>query len=107
MDGKLQNCCVPESFYGGSCVQDADCQGARYCTEQGFCAGVSGCEASSSGARIIYDKECVCAHIGEFCSYSHGIPCADGCALWKPAPTLTVCARLDVVGSNESVFPLA
>lgn len=106
MDGALQDCCRPEAFFGGTCVDDADCQGARHCAENGYCEGRSGCVAGSSGQRIMYDRECICANLGEFCSHSHGIPCANGCTVWNPAPDLTVCTRLDIVAGSET-FALA
>lgn len=107
LDGRSYDCCTPEPFNFGTCASDSDCQGARYCTEDGYCAGYSGCQAQSSGQYVTYDKECLCLGIGGFCSYSAGIPCADGCAVWSPAPGLLVCSRLDLFGSTEltSVSP--
>ena len=91
LDENTYDCCKPESFFNGSCLSDNDCQGARFCSENGFCSGISGCHTKASGNRIIYDAECICTHIGEFCSYSHGIACANGCHVSTPSPGLTMC----------------
>lgn len=105
--GAPYDCCVPEAWHSGTCTSDVDCQGARYCTESGFCAGSSGCESKTSGQKIVYDRECVCTQMGSFCSYSQGIPCADGCDIWSPAPDTLICARIDQWGSSETLRTVA
>lgn len=107
IDGETRDCCVPESYFNGACTSDTDCQGARYCTYEGFCAGSSGCQERSSGQRVIYDKACVCTNTGGFCSYSHGIPCANGCSVTVPAPGLMLCSRHHTFsGVEAAVLPL-
>jgi hypothetical protein len=87
------NCCAAETLKFGACEEDSDCQGARTC-DKGQCVGESGCAMRLPGDKIIYDRECVCTHIGEFCSYANGIPCADGCELWSPSPGTTMCSAI-------------
>ena len=100
LQGATIDCCRPEAFYNSSCMQDSDCQGARHCTSAGLCAGDSGCTAQTSGQKVIYDRECICTHIGEFCSYAQGIPCADGCAVWSPAKDHVVCSRVELFATE-------
>ena len=92
--GAKRDCCVPELFQANTCTDDRECQGARYCSADGFCEGISGCQEMKSGITVSYDIECVCSHIGEFCSYASGIPCADGCHMWQPSEGRFVCSRL-------------
>lgn len=53
--------------------------------------------------KVLYDQECVCLHTGGLCSYSQGIPCANGCQVWSPGPTITVCSRLAQTSASELV----
>lgn len=92
VDGKTYDCCKPESFFNGRCQSDDDCQGARLCTAGGFCAGASGCQVAENEDRVTYDKACLCTNVGGFCSYSRGIPCANGCTVHTPSPGLTLCS---------------
>jgi hypothetical protein len=106
INGQVHDCCAPEAVFSGRCSVDADCQGARYCSDSGFCAGDSGCVAKASGQKVIYDRECVCTQMGSFCSYSQGLPCADGCSMWSPSPGTLVCSRLETFASSEDFFTI-